>query len=153
MTTPIPLQSPTRAIIRIVARGEKASRINYSRRMYAIIRRYTPEAVEVAPNVCFAELTGLRTFFKMSYAQLAENILSDLKQEIGISFTLRISKADDFDLARKNFKKSKQVSTYNEINSLFKGAAYVPREDRTSIKQVLRIKKIRLSVPYLGKVK
>ena len=153
MTTPIPLPIPTRAIIRIIARGEKASRINYSRRMYAIIRRYTPEVAEVAPNECFAELTGLRTFFKMSYAELAENILTDLKKEIGISFSIRISKADEFEKARKVSKKSKQISTYKEINSLFKGASFVPHEDRTSIKHTLRARRIRLSVPYIGRVK
>ena len=152
MTTPLPLTTPTRAIIRIIARGEKVSRINYSRRMYAIIRRYTPEVAEVVPNECYAELTGLRTFFKMSYAELAENILTDLKKEIGISFSIRISKADDFEKARMTSKKSKQISTYKEINSLFKGASFIPREDRTSIKHSLRAKRIRLSIPYLGKV-
>ena len=138
MTTPLPLTTPTRAIIRIIARGEKVSRINYSRRMYAIIRRYTPEVAEVVPNEC--------------YAELAESILTDLKKEIGISFSIRISKADDFEKARMTSKKSKQISTYKEINSLFKGASFIPREDRTSIKHSLRAKRIRLSIPYLGKV-
>ena len=152
MTTPIIQKTSSRAIVQITARGEKTSHINYSRRMYAIMRRYTPEAIEVAPNECFAELTGLRSFFKMTYAELVESILKDLKKEIGTSFVVRIAKADQFELARKNSKKSKHISTYKEINSLFKGASFIPHEDRTSIAHVLRAKKIRLSVPYLGKV-
>ena len=152
MTTPITQKTPARAVIQIIARGEKTSHINYSRRMYAIVRRYTPEAIEVAPNECFAELTGLRSFFKMSYVELAESILKDLKQEIGVSFVIRVVKAEQFDLARKNSKKAKQISTYKEINSLFKGASFIPHEDRTSIGYTLRARKIRLNIPYLGKV-
>lgn len=152
MTTSTSVTTPTRAIIHIKARGEKTSKINYSRRMYAIIRRYTPEVAEVLPNECFAELTGLRTFFKMSYTELAQAILVDLRKEIGISFTLRVAKADEFESVIKKSKKSKQISTYKEINSLFKGASFVPREDRTSIKPTLRARKIRFNIPYLGKV-
>jgi nucleotidyltransferase/DNA polymerase involved in DNA repair len=152
MTTPIAQKTQARAIIQITARGEKTSHINYSRRMYAIIRRYTPEAVEVAPNECFAELTGLRTFFKMSYAELAQSILKDLKKEIGASFVVHIAKAVEFEAVRKASKKAKQISTYKEINSLFKGASFVPSEDRASIHHTLRARKIKLSIPYLGKV-
>lgn len=152
MTTSLTPKTPSRAMIQIIARGEKTSHINYSRRMYAIVRRYTPEALEVAPNECFAELTGLRSFFKMSYAELVESILKDLKKEIGVSFVIRVIKAEQFDLTRKNSKKSKHISTYKEINSLFKGASFIPHEDRTSIGYTLRAKKIRLNIPYLGKV-
>ena len=148
------MNTPTlRAILRISAGGKNSSRINYSRRMYAILRRYTPEVVEGVNNECFAELTGLRTFFKMSYAELAQHILKDLKKEIDASFTVHVAKATEFENTCTRSKKSKYISTYKEINSLFKGASFVPHEDRTSIRQVLRTKKIRLSVPYLGKVK
>ena len=142
----------TRAILRITAGGKNTSNINYARRMYAIIRRYTPEAAVGMRNECYAELTGLRTFFKMSYAELAESIVKDLKREIGISFTVHVAKSIEFDAVRATSKKSKQISTYKEINSLFKGASFVPQEDRTSIRRTLRARRIRLSVPYLGKV-
>ncbi len=148
MTTP----NTTRAILRITAGGKNTSRINYARRMYAIIRRYTPEAAVGMHNECYAELTGLRTFFKMTYAELAESIVRDLKKEIGISFTINVAKAIEFDAVRTASKKSKQISTYKEINTLFRGASFVPREDRTSIRRTLRARRIRLSVPYLGKV-
>ena len=67
-----------RAIIQIVASGKNDSRINYSRRMYAVIRRYTPDVAEGNTNECLADLTGLRTFFKMTYAEIAEKIKKDL---------------------------------------------------------------------------
>ncbi len=148
MNTP----TTTRAILRITAGGKNTSKINYARRMYAIMRRYTPEVAEGVANECFAELTGLRTFFKMSYAELAQSILRDLRKEIGVSFTVHVAKSEEFEFARKSSKKPKQISTYKEINSLFKGASFIPREDRTSIARTLRAKRIRLSIPYLGKV-
>ncbi len=153
MTTPKQVPQQARAIIHLVAKGEKTTTINYSRRMYAIIRRYTPEAAVGVANECYAELTGLRTFFKKSYAELAQSIVKDLKNEIGISFTVRVAKAVEFDAVRAHTKKVKQISTYKELNTLFKGASFVPHEDRTSIRRTLRARRIRLSVPYLGKVK
>lgn len=150
------MSTPARAIIRIIARGETATRINYSRRMYAIMRRYTPQAVEVSPNLCFAELTGLRTFFKKSYTELSEAILRDLKKEIGASFSLRIATPFEYDTAlvtQKSTKKKKSISTYTEINSLFKGASFIPAAQRKEIFTRSATKRIRLSVPFLGKVK
>ena len=69
------------AILHITTSGKNFSRVNYSRRMYAIIRRYTPNVAEGDTNEYFADLTGLRTFFKMSYKEIAEKILSDLNKE------------------------------------------------------------------------
>ena len=140
----------SRAIIRITASAQKDSRINYSRRMYAIVRRYTPEAVEGKENECFAELTGLRTFFKMSYAEMVKKIIKDLRAEIGVSFSVKITTASIFEGAMKNSKKVKSISTYKEINTLFSGTSFVAVPRRT---QARLPRRVRLTVPYLGKVK
>ena len=39
-----------RAIVRITISNKEESSVNYSRRMYEIIRRYTPNAVEGDKN-------------------------------------------------------------------------------------------------------
>lgn len=135
------------AIIHIVTGGKNFSRINYSRRMYAIIRRYTPNVVEGESNECFADLTGLRTFFKMTYAELTEKILQDLQKEIGVAFTVRVATVDTFEKAKNKAKKNKSVSTYKEINKLFSGSSFVASKNRKSL--VLRR---RLTIPFLGKV-
>jgi hypothetical protein len=89
----------------------------------------------------------------MSYAELVESILKDLKKEIGASFVIRVAKVDQFELARKSSKKSKHISTYKEINSLFQGASFVPHKHRRMIgKIVMGSKRIKLTIPYLGKV-
>ena len=115
----------SRAIIRIAALGKTTLSINYSRRMYAIIRRYTREALEGDKNECFAELTGLRTFFKMTYQEIAEKIIEDLYTEIGVRFRVRVAKIEEFEAMRKISKKPKNISTYKEINKLFIGKSFV----------------------------
>lgn len=135
------------AIIRITTSGKNFSRVNYSRRMYAIIRRYTPNVNEGEMNECFADLTGLRTFFKMSYKEMAGKILKDLNTEIGVSFTVSVATVDSFEKVKNKTKKSKSVSTYKELNKLFVGSSFVAVKNRKSLS--LRRK---LTVPFLGTV-
>jgi DNA polymerase-4/DNA polymerase V len=135
------------AIIHITTSGKSFSKVNYSRRMYAIIRRYTPNVAEGTSNECFADLTGLRTFFKMSYTEMAEKIIKDLKLEIGVSFTVRVATVDDFESAKNKNKKQKSVSTFKEMNKLFSGKAFTAIKNRKT-----SIVKRRLTIPFLGKV-
>ena len=79
--------------------------------MYAIIRRYTPEVIETGTHECYAELTGLRTFFKMTYNQIAQNILKDLRGELGFACKLRVVTGNEYDNASKYAKKSKSITT------------------------------------------
>ncbi len=137
------------AIIKISVAKKDISRINYSRRMYAIIRRYTPNVVEGLSNECYADLTGLRTFFKMTYTEMTEKIVADLKSEIGKSFKVSIATVDAFDKAKNTSKnkKVKSVSTFMEMNKLFSGKAFTAIKNRKSF-----VIKRKLSVPFLGKV-
>jgi DNA polymerase IV len=58
----------------------------YSRRMYAIVRRFTPVVEEYGIDECFAELTGLRRKFHMSYEEIAQKIQEELTRELNITF-------------------------------------------------------------------
>ena len=136
------------AIIKIVSSGKNFSHVNYSRRMYAIIRRYTPEVIEGGYNECFADLTGLRTFLKMTYKEMVENIVSDIQKEVGISSTIHIVTHDAFLESKNKSKKAKSVSTYKEMNKLFAGSSFTP----TQIRKSLAYKSKKLVVPFLGKV-
>ena len=46
----------------------------YSRRMYDIVRRYTPAVEEYSIDECFADLTGLRRSLRMSYEEIAPRV-------------------------------------------------------------------------------
>lgn len=63
----------------------------FSLRMYAIVRRYTPDIEEYSIDECFADLTGLRRTFRMSYPQIAEKIQQQLEHELGMTFSIGVS--------------------------------------------------------------
>lgn len=136
----------TRAIIRITSYGKHDSRINYSRRMYAIIRKYTPDVTEGTTNECYADLTGLRTFFKMSYAEIAEKIKEDLVKNIGIRFVLSVATVGAFEKALATSKKSHNITTYKEMNHLFKNVT------SKSARKAGNTLRRRLGVPFIGVV-
>jgi hypothetical protein len=150
------MTSSPRAIIHIETSGKSFSRVNYSRRMYAIIRRYTPDVAEGKVNECYAELTGLRTFYKLTYKELASRILGELKREIGISFTIRVATVHAYEEAKNANKKPRSISTYKELNSFFSSSLLHQR--KTTVKTVASknkptlTRRKKLTVPFLGKV-
>lgn len=139
----------SKAIIRFGTYGKTPTSINYTRRMYAIIRRYTPDVTEGGVNECFADLTGLRTFFKMTYSEIAQKIQKELAKELGLVFTLKIASTKTYISAKNKTRKSQSISTYKEINSLFAGSTFTPAYAR---KTTTTIRKKRLAVPFIGKV-
>lgn len=60
----------------------------YSKRMYDIVRRYTPQVEEYSIDECFADITGLRRSHHTSYEEIARSIKRDLETELGITFSL-----------------------------------------------------------------
>lgn len=60
----------------------------FSKRMFAIVRRYTEIIEEYSIDECFAEITGLRRPLHMSYRQIVEKIKKDLESELGMTFSI-----------------------------------------------------------------
>lgn len=149
------MPSNTRAIIKIEAlgKGKKSPSFNYQRRMYAIIRKYTPEVSEGSHNVCYAELTGLRTFFKMSYEEMVKVITKDLEREIGVQFSVTSSTVTAFKSGKRSTKKAKSVSTYKELGT-FSSSAVKTTTVGVIINQrnIPSSRKVRLTIPFLGKI-
>ncbi len=63
----------------------------FSERMYAIVRRYTPDVEEYSIDECFADLTGLRRMHHRSYQAIAEQIKHELDTELGMTFSIGLS--------------------------------------------------------------
>lgn len=59
-----------------------------SKRFYSIVRRYTSDVEEYGIDECFADLTGLRRPFRMSYPQIAKKIKEELDRELGFTFSV-----------------------------------------------------------------
>ena len=62
-----------------------------SQRLFAIVRRYTPEVEEYGIDECFADLTGLRRPLRMSYEQMAAKIKHELDTELGCTFSVGLA--------------------------------------------------------------
>lgn len=62
-----------------------------SKRLYAIVRRYTSDVEEYGIDECFADLTGLRRSFRMSYEKIAEKIKVELDTELGFTFSIGLA--------------------------------------------------------------
>lgn len=60
----------------------------YSRRMFAIVRRYTDLVEEYSIDECFADITGYDRINNMSYEQILRNIQNDIQKEINISVSI-----------------------------------------------------------------
>lgn len=58
-----------------------------SKRLYSIVRRYTPTVEEYGIDECFADITGLRRPLRMSYSDIALKIKDDLDKELGFTFS------------------------------------------------------------------
>lgn len=58
-----------------------------SRRLYAIVRRYTHAVEEYGIDECFADLTGYGNSHGSGYITLAEKIKHDLDTELGFTFS------------------------------------------------------------------
>ncbi len=63
----------------------------FAERMYAVVRRYTPEVDEYSIDECFADLTGMRRVNRMGYRDMAVAIKRDLQTELGITFSVGLS--------------------------------------------------------------
>ncbi len=119
--------------------------------MYAIIRRYTPDVVESGVNECLADITGLRTFFKMSYKELAQTMLDEIARELGVPFAMRVGNEEEFvalQVKSKRAKKLQSISTYKEMNTLFQSPSISTRKIT-----IHKTKKQALNIPFLGKVR
>jgi DNA polymerase-4/DNA polymerase V len=70
----------------------------FSKRMFEIMRRYTPEVEEYSIDEGFADLTGMRQVFRKSYPEIAADMQAvihrelDLTVSVGLSLTKSLAK-------------------------------------------------------------
>lgn len=63
----------------------------YSRRMFAIMRRYSPQVEEYSIDEGFADLTGLRRLFRAPYPAIARRLQETIRAELGITVSAGLS--------------------------------------------------------------
>lgn len=67
----------------------------FSRRMFSIMRRYTPRVEEYSIDEGFADISGLRRVFRMSYEQIVRKMQEEIESELDITVSggLSLSKS------------------------------------------------------------
>ena len=63
----------------------------FSRRMFNIIRRFTPQVEEYSIDEAFADLTGMRRSLHASYETITLRIKSEIQRELGITVSAGLS--------------------------------------------------------------
>lgn len=63
----------------------------YSKRMFAIVSRYSHHVEHYSIDECFADVTGMDTVLGLSYEEIASQIKSDLSESLGMTFSVGLS--------------------------------------------------------------
>ena len=63
----------------------------FSKRMFNIVRRYTPMVEESSIDEVFADLTGMRRVFRTSYEEIARRIKYDIRDNLGVTVSIGLS--------------------------------------------------------------
>ena len=63
----------------------------YSRRMFNIMRRFTPVVEEYSIDEAFADLTGLRRLYHTSYEDIARKMQGEIQRELGMTVSVGLA--------------------------------------------------------------
>ena len=77
----------------------------YSKRMFEIMRRFTPTVEEYSIDEGFADLTGLRRVHRMSYEQIARKMQETIHQELDLTVSVGLSLSKGLCKIASDFRK------------------------------------------------
>jgi DNA polymerase-4/DNA polymerase V len=63
----------------------------FSRRMFSIMRRFTPDVEEYSIDEAFADITGMRRALHSSYEEIILNMKKEIERELGITVSVGLS--------------------------------------------------------------
>ncbi len=63
----------------------------YSQRIFAILRRFTPDVEEYSIDEAFCDITGLRRLYRASYAEIARTIKDTIRSELDLTVSVGLS--------------------------------------------------------------
>lgn len=77
----------------------------YSKRMFAIMRRFTPEVEEYSIDEGFADISGLRRLHRASYADIARRMQAAIRDELGLTVSAGLSLSKSLAKLASKFRK------------------------------------------------
>jgi DNA polymerase-4/DNA polymerase V len=63
----------------------------FSRRMFSIMRRFTPDVEEYSIDEAFADITGMRRVLRSSYEEIVSKMKMEIERELGITVSVGLS--------------------------------------------------------------
>jgi len=63
----------------------------FSRRLFAVMRRFTPDVEEYSIDEAFADITGMRRALKASYEDIALKMKTEIERELAITVSVGLS--------------------------------------------------------------
>jgi DNA polymerase-4/DNA polymerase V len=93
----------------LVLPGDYKSYLEYSSKVFEIVRRYAYGIEEYSIDECFADITGLNRTLKKSYLEIAQKIKNEIKDELHLSVSIGLA---------PNKVLAKVASTWNKPNGL-----------------------------------
>ncbi|AKJ64900.1 DNA polymerase Y family protein [Kiritimatiella glycovorans] len=77
----------------------------FSKRMFAIMRQYSPAVEEYSIDEGFADLTGVRRVFRASYPQIAAMLQEQVRRELGITVSLGLAPSKSLAKIASDYRK------------------------------------------------
>lgn len=77
----------------------------YSRRMFDVIRNFTPIVEEYSVDEAFADITGMRRCFRASYPEIASMLAGRIASELGITVSVGLSLSKSLAKIGSKFRK------------------------------------------------
>jgi DNA polymerase-4 len=77
----------------------------FSKKMFAILREFTPSVEEYSIDEAFADLTGLRRANHCSYPLIAQKIKTEIEKDLGLTVSVGVSLSKSLAKLCSNFRK------------------------------------------------
>lgn len=77
----------------------------FSKRLFAIMRRYTPLVEEYSIDEAFADITGFQKLYHCSYEEIAKRMKETIERELGITVSMGLSLSKSLCKIGSKFKK------------------------------------------------
>lgn len=76
-----------------------------SKRMFEIMRRFTPEVEEYSIDEGFADITGMRSYFRKTYPDIARDLQQTIHRELDLTVSIGLSLTKSLAKIASDFKK------------------------------------------------
>jgi len=85
----------------------------YSKRLFEIMRRYTPEVEEYSIDEGFADITGMRRLFRCSYKEMAVQLQAAVFRELDITVSIGLSLTKSLAKMASDYRKPNGITAVN----------------------------------------